>query len=61
VHGLSLRPGGQSVGRIDASTAAQLGVTGVTVFVVRPDRYLGFRDNAGRADVVNAYLDALVA
>jgi len=61
VHGLSARPGGESVGRIDGSTATQLGATGVTAFAVRPDRYVGFRDNRGRPDAVKEYLDALVA
>ena len=61
VHGLSARPGDASVGTIDQATAAQLGVSGVTVLAVRPDRYLGFRDNSGRPDAVEAFLDALVA
>jgi hypothetical protein len=38
-----------------------LGVSGVTVFAVRPDRYLGFRENGGRPDAVQTYLDALIA
>jgi 2-polyprenyl-6-methoxyphenol hydroxylase-like FAD-dependent oxidoreductase len=61
VHGLSARPDGESVGRIERSTAEQLGVSGVTVFAVRPDRYLGFRENGGRPDAVQTYLDALIA
>ena len=35
------------VGRIDESVAAQLGVDGVTVLAVRPDRYVGLRDDGG--------------
>jgi 2-polyprenyl-6-methoxyphenol hydroxylase-like FAD-dependent oxidoreductase len=61
VHAFSAHSGGESVGRIDRSTAEQLGIAGVTVFAVRPDRYLGFRENGGRPDIVRAYPDRLVA
>jgi 2-polyprenyl-6-methoxyphenol hydroxylase-like FAD-dependent oxidoreductase len=61
VHGLSTRADGASVGRIDNSTAALLGVVGVTVLAVRPDRYVGFRDDAGNARALPPYLAALVA
>jgi 2-polyprenyl-6-methoxyphenol hydroxylase-like FAD-dependent oxidoreductase len=44
---------------IDA--AAELGVTGVTVLAVRPDRYIGFRDDSGDPARVVAWLEALVA
>jgi hypothetical protein len=30
--------------------AAQLGVVGVTVLAGRPDRYIGFRDDAGNPE-----------
>jgi hypothetical protein len=33
----------------------------VTVLAVRPDRYIGFRDDAGDPRAVEAYLEALVA
>ena len=61
VFGLCTRAGRPPVGRIDESVAAQLGVVGVTVLAVRPDRYIGFRDDASDPDAVEAYLDALVA
>jgi 2-polyprenyl-6-methoxyphenol hydroxylase-like FAD-dependent oxidoreductase len=61
VVGLSTSPGGAPVGRIDESTAAQLGVLGVSVLAVRPDRYIGFRDDSGDPRPVVAYLEALVA
>jgi 2-polyprenyl-6-methoxyphenol hydroxylase-like FAD-dependent oxidoreductase len=61
VVGLSTRPAGSPVGRIEESVAAQLGVVGVTVLAVRPDRYVGFRDDAGDPRAVEAYLEALVA
>jgi hypothetical protein len=59
VHGLSTQPGNAPVGRIDDVTAQSLGVIAVTVLAVRPDRYIGLRDNEGRAETVAAYLDAL--
>ena len=61
VFGLCTRAGRRPVGRIDESVAAQLGVVGLTVLAVRPDRYIGFRDDAGDPDAVEAYLEALVA
>jgi hypothetical protein len=41
--------------------AAQLGVVGVTVLGVRPDRYIGLRDDSGDPRAVEEYFDALVA
>ena len=61
VLGLSTGPSEGAVGRIDGSVAAQLGVVGVTVLAVRPDRYIGFRHNGGHSGAVGAYLRALVA
>jgi hypothetical protein len=61
VVGLCTRPGGPQVGRIDESVAAQLGVAGVTVLGVRPDRYIGLRDDSGDPRAVRAYLNALVS
>jgi 2-polyprenyl-6-methoxyphenol hydroxylase-like FAD-dependent oxidoreductase len=61
VVGLSTRPGGPPVGRIDDSVAAQLGVDGVTVLGVRPDRYIGLRDDSSDPRVVEAYISALVS
>ena len=61
VVALSTHPGGPNVGRMDESVAAQLGVAGLTVLAVRPDRYVGLRDDRGDPNVVRAYLDALVS
>jgi 2-polyprenyl-6-methoxyphenol hydroxylase-like FAD-dependent oxidoreductase len=61
VVGLCTRPGGPPVGRIDESVAVQLGVVGVTVLGVRPDRYIGLRDDSGDPGEVAAYLNALVS
>jgi 2-polyprenyl-6-methoxyphenol hydroxylase-like FAD-dependent oxidoreductase len=61
VVGLCARPDGSQVGRVDDSVAAQLGVIDVTVLAVRPDRYVGFRDDSGDPKAVAEYLDALVS
>ena len=61
VVALSTHPGGPNVGRIDESVAAQLGVVDLTVLVVRPDRYVGFRDDRADPSAVRAYLSGLVA
>ena len=61
VVGLGTDPGGGPDGRIDESVAAELGVVAVTVLAVRPDRYIGLRDDSGDPDAVDAYLEALVA
>lgn len=60
VIGLCPSPSDPSVGRIDASVAAQLGVVDVTVLGVRPDRYIGIRDDRGDPGTVRAFLNALV-
>jgi 2-polyprenyl-6-methoxyphenol hydroxylase-like FAD-dependent oxidoreductase len=61
VVGLSTRPGAPAVGRMDESVAAQLGVVGVRVMGVRPDRYIGLRDDSGDLRAVEGYLNALVS
>jgi 2-polyprenyl-6-methoxyphenol hydroxylase-like FAD-dependent oxidoreductase len=49
------------VGTTDEAVAAQLGVVDVTILAVRPDRYVGLRDDRGDPRVVARYLDGLVA
>jgi 2-polyprenyl-6-methoxyphenol hydroxylase-like FAD-dependent oxidoreductase len=61
VVGLSTGGGDPRLGRMDASTAADLGVAGLTVLAVRPDRYIGLRDDDGDAEAVRAYLGSLVS
>jgi 2-polyprenyl-6-methoxyphenol hydroxylase-like FAD-dependent oxidoreductase len=61
VIGLCTRSGDPRVGRIDESTAAQLGVAGVTLLGVRPDRYIGLRDDSGDPRAVDAYFNALAS
>ena len=46
---------------LSPSVAEQLGVEGVTVLAVRPDRYIGLRDDHADAGAVRAYLRALTA
>jgi hypothetical protein len=62
VVGLSTNPGGaQPTGKLPMSVAAQLDVTDVTVLAVRPDRYIGLRDDSGNGELADAYLGNLVA
>jgi 2-polyprenyl-6-methoxyphenol hydroxylase-like FAD-dependent oxidoreductase len=61
VLGFCTRQTSPQVGRIHESVAAQLGVVGLTVLGVRPDRYVGFRDDSGDPSAVAEYLNALVA
>jgi hypothetical protein len=61
VVGLSTSPSDGSAGWIDTSIAAQFGIGGMTILAVRPDRYVGFRDNEGNPDAVATYLEALIA
>jgi 2-polyprenyl-6-methoxyphenol hydroxylase-like FAD-dependent oxidoreductase len=61
VFGLSVHAEGPRVGRIDEPQATQLGVAGVTVVAVRPDRYIGLRDDSGDPGAVAAYLNALAS
>jgi hypothetical integral membrane protein (TIGR02206 family) len=61
VVALTVHPDGPQVGRIDESVAAQLGVAGVTVLGVRPDRYIGLRDDSDDPRVVAVYLNALAS
>ena len=54
----------RAAGRTAGSTnrwPPMLGVVGVTVLAVRPDRYIGLRDDSGDPEAVDAYLEALVA
>ncbi len=61
VVGLSTTPGGaQPTGTLPLSVAAQLDITGVTVLAVRPDRYIGLRDDSGNGQLVDGYFGNLV-
>ena len=50
-----------AAGTMDEAVAAQLGVVDVTILGVRPDRYVGLRDDSGDPRVVAQYLAGLVA
>jgi len=50
-----------AVGTTDDAVALQLGVSDVTILVVRPDRYIGLRDDSGDPRVVAEYLDGLTS
>jgi hypothetical protein len=50
-----------AVGTMDEAVAAQLGVVDVTILAVRPDRYVGLRDDSGAPRVVAAYLGGLTS
>jgi 2-polyprenyl-6-methoxyphenol hydroxylase-like FAD-dependent oxidoreductase len=61
VFGLCMKGDGQEVGRLDGAVADQLGIEGLTVLAVRPDRYVGLRHNRGDPEAVRDYLEALTA
>jgi hypothetical protein len=65
VHGLCTQPADASLGQIDDAIAEALGVAGVTVLAVRPDRYIGLRADDDEVDddgaAVESYLAGLVA
>ena len=54
-------PGTGPVGRLDAAAADELGIVGVTVLAIRPDRYVGLRHDGGSPEAIKAYLTALTA
>ena len=61
VIGLCANPEGEPIGRIGPSIADHLGIYGTTVLAVRPDRYVGLREDAPDPDAVKRYLEALAA
>jgi hypothetical protein len=58
VIGLCADPEDPRIGRIDSSAADDLGIDGVTILAVRPDRYVGFRHDGADAGLLMGYLDA---
>ncbi len=58
VIGLCTKPEDERIGCIDESAADQLGIDGVTILAVRPDRYVGFRLNGGDVGPLESYLQA---
>jgi hypothetical protein len=56
VIGLCTRPEGFPVGWMDDPVADQLGVDGVTILAVRPDRFVGFRHDGTDPGAITGYL-----
>ena len=61
IAGLTTRGGDPRIGRMAESVAEQLGVRGVTVLAVRPDRYVGLRHDGADPGAVGRYLEAVSA
>jgi 2-polyprenyl-6-methoxyphenol hydroxylase-like FAD-dependent oxidoreductase len=59
VFGFSTRPGGSTVGRIDQGATERLGIDGVTVLAIRPDRYVGLRHDGTEPEAVERYVESL--
>jgi 2-polyprenyl-6-methoxyphenol hydroxylase-like FAD-dependent oxidoreductase len=59
ILGFNTRSGANEVGRIDEEVGELLGVDRVTVLVIRPDRYVGLRQDGADPGAVARYLDAL--
>ncbi len=57
--GFSTQPGHSAVGRIHLECAEQLGVDGVTVLAIRPDRYVGLRHDGADPEPVARYFESL--
>jgi FAD binding domain len=61
VLGLATQTNGPRLGRIDARVAEQLGIEGVTVLAVRPDRFVGLRRDGCDPQALRGYLERLSA
>jgi 2-polyprenyl-6-methoxyphenol hydroxylase-like FAD-dependent oxidoreductase len=59
VFGFSAQPGGTGVGRIDANAAERLGIGGLTALAIRPDGYVGLRNDGGDSKAVGRYVESL--
>jgi hypothetical protein len=57
VIGLCAEPVDERVGRIDVAVADELGIDGMTILAVRPDRFVGFRHDGGDLAQLAGYLD----
>jgi 2-polyprenyl-6-methoxyphenol hydroxylase-like FAD-dependent oxidoreductase len=61
VFGLSTRPSGLPLGRIEESVADELGVEAVTILAVRPDRFIGLRQDGTDPRVLARYVEAFAS
>jgi hypothetical protein len=59
VLGFSTRHDERAVGSIDEEGAERLGINGLTVLAIRPDRYIGLRDDSANPEAVARYLRSL--
>ncbi len=59
VLGFAVAVGAEGVGRIGDDVAHQLGIDGVTVLAVRPDRYVGLRHEGADPEPVARYFESL--
>jgi CheY-like chemotaxis protein len=59
--GVSPRAVGNAMWRIDPAAADRLGIDGLTILAIRPDRYVGFRHDGKKVEAVGRYLEALAA
>lgn len=59
VQGFHVGDAAADVGHMDLAVAEQLGVTGVTVLAIRPDRYVGLRQEGVDPIALESYLDCL--
>ena len=57
VLGFCVGAAGSGIGGMDESAADQLDVRGVVVVAVRPDRFIGFRDDGADPQALARYLD----
>ena len=59
VLGFCVQPAAADVGQMDHSVAEQLGIKRLTVLAIRPDRYVGLRQDSGDPAIVERYLKGL--
>jgi hypothetical protein len=57
IIGLCVDPVEEGIGLISASETDRLGIDGVTILAVRPDRFVGFRTDGTGAETLIGYLD----
>jgi hypothetical protein len=53
-----VKAAGDGFGRIDAVVSSQLGVDAITIRAVRPDRFVGFRNDEADIAALQGYFDA---
>jgi hypothetical protein len=61
VLGFSVQPATAGVGQMDHLVAEQLEIKRLTVLAIRPDRYVGLRQESGDPAIIERYLKGLEA